>query len=51
LERDVENSDLAGNMLEAGPVAQLMGSSITCRTAVGPQKSKYRARGDTGQAG
>ena len=33
LERDVENSYLAGDDLEAGPVEQLLGSSITYRYA------------------
>jgi hypothetical protein len=36
LERDAENSYLAGDDLEAGPMAQLLGSSITYRIAVGP---------------
>ena len=36
LERDVENSYLAGEAMEAGPMEQLLGSSITYRIAVGP---------------
>ena len=35
LERDAENSDLAGDELEAGAMEQLVGSSITYRIAVG----------------
>ena len=38
LERDAENSYLAGDDLEAGPMEQLLGSSITYRIAVGPQQ-------------
>ena len=38
LERDAENSYLAGDDLEAGPMEQLLGSSITYRIAVGPQR-------------
>ena len=37
LERDAENSYLAAEGLEAGPMDQLLGSSITHRIAVGPQ--------------
>ncbi len=37
LERDAENSYLAGDALEFGTLAQLLGSSITYRIAVGPQ--------------
>jgi ribosomal protein S27E len=47
LERDAENSYLAGDELEAGPMEQLLGSSITYRIAVGPltkaaRCSRYR---------
>ena len=38
LERDAENSCLAGDDLEASPMEQLLGSSITYRIAVGPQQ-------------
>ena len=40
LERDVEDSYLAGDGLEAGPLDQLLGSSITYRIAVGPQQGR-----------
>ena len=40
LERDAENSYLAGDELEAGPMEQLLGSSITYRIAVGPQQGR-----------
>jgi hypothetical protein len=40
LERDAENSHLAGDALEAGPMEQLLGSSITYRIAVGPQQGR-----------
>jgi hypothetical protein len=40
LERDVENSYLAGEGMEAGPMEQLLGSSITYRIAVGPQRGR-----------
>lgn len=40
LERDAENSYLAGDVLEAGPMEQLLGSSITYRIAVGPQQGR-----------
>lgn len=40
LERDAENSYLAGDALEVGAMAQLLGSSITCRIAVGPQQGR-----------
>jgi hypothetical protein len=40
LERDAENSYLAGDCLEAGPMEQLLGSSITYRVAVGPQQGR-----------
>ena len=40
LEREAENSYLAGDDLEAGPMDQLLGSSITYRIAVGPQQGR-----------
>jgi len=40
LEQDVENSYLAGDDLEAGPMAQLQSASITCRVAVGRQQGR-----------
>ena len=40
VERDAENSYLAGDDLEAGPMEQLLGSSITYRIAVGPQQGR-----------
>jgi hypothetical protein len=40
LERDAENSYLAGDELEAGPMEQLLGSSITHRIAIGPQQGR-----------
>ena len=40
MEPDAENSYLAGDELEAGPIVQLLGSSITCRIAVGPQQGR-----------
>lgn len=40
LERDAENSYLAGDDLEAGAMAQVLGSSITYRIAVGPQAGR-----------
>ena len=40
LERDGENSYLAGEAVEAGPMDQLLGSSITYRIAVGPQQGR-----------
>ena len=40
LERDAENSHLAGDALETGPMEQLPGSSITYRIAVGPQQGR-----------
>jgi len=40
LERDAENSYLAGDDLEAGPMEQLLDSSITSRIAVGPQQGR-----------
>jgi hypothetical protein len=36
LERDAENSYLAGDELESGAMERLMGLSITYRIAVGP---------------
>ena len=40
LERDAQNCYLAGDELEAGPMSQLLGSSITYRIAVGPQQGR-----------
>ena len=40
LERDAENSYLAGDGFEAEPMAQLRGSSIAYRIAVGPQQGR-----------
>jgi hypothetical protein len=40
LERDAENSYLAGDNVEAGPMEQLLGSSITYRIALGPQQHR-----------
>ena len=40
LERDADNSHLAGDGLETGPMEQLLGSSITYRIAVGPQQGR-----------
>ena len=40
LELDAEHSYLAGDDLEAGPMEQLLGSSITYRIAVGPQQGR-----------
>ena len=40
LERDVENSYLAGEAVEAGPLDQLLGHSITYRIAVGPNQGR-----------
>ena len=40
LECDAENSYLAGDALEVGAMAQLLGSSITYRIAVGPQQGR-----------
>jgi hypothetical protein len=37
LERDAENSYLAGDGFEAGPMEQLLGASISYSIAVGPQ--------------
>ncbi len=40
LTRDAQNSYLAGDGLEAGPMDELLGSSITYRIAVGPQQGR-----------
>ena len=40
LERDAENSYLAGDALEAGPMDQLRGHSITYRIAMGPHQGR-----------
>jgi len=40
LERDAENSYLAGDDMEVGPMDQLLGHSITYRIAVGPQQGR-----------
>jgi hypothetical protein len=40
LERDAENSYLAGDVFACGPMEQLLGSSITYRIAVGPQQGR-----------
>jgi len=40
LERDAENSYLAGEAAEAGPMDQLLGPSITYRIAVGPRAGR-----------
>ena len=40
LERDAETSYLTGEGLEAGPMDELLGSSITYRIAVGPQQGR-----------
>ena len=40
LERDAENSYLSGDILEAGPLDQLLGHSITYRIAVGPHQGR-----------
>ena len=40
LERDAENSYLAGDDIEAGAMEQLLGSSITYRIAVGAQHGR-----------
>ncbi len=40
LERDAENSYLAGEALEAEPLDQLLGHSITYRIAVGPHQGR-----------
>lgn len=38
LERDAESGSLAGDVLEGGAMEQLLGSSITYRVAVRPQR-------------
>ena len=40
LERNAENSYLAGDALKAGPMEQLLGLSITNRIAIGPQQRR-----------
>jgi hypothetical protein len=40
LERDAENRYLAGETVEAGPMDQLLGHSITYRIAMGPQQGR-----------
>ena len=40
LERDAENSYLVGDDFDAGPMEQLLGSSITYRIAVSPQQGR-----------
>jgi len=40
LERDAENSCLAGEAVEAGPMGQLLGHAITYRIAVGPRAGR-----------
>ncbi len=54
LERDADNSYLARDDLEAGPMEQLLGSSITYRIAVGPQQGRkvftLREAGGVGRA-
>ena len=40
LERDAENSYVVGDEIDAGPLAQLQGASITYRVAVGPQQGR-----------
>jgi hypothetical protein len=40
LERDAENSYLAGDDVEAGPMDQLLGYSTTYRIAVGPRQGR-----------
>ena len=40
LARDAENSYLAGEAGDDGPIDQLLGSSITYRIAVGPQQGR-----------
>ncbi len=46
LERDAENSYLAGDAVDDDPMSQLRGHSITYRIAVGPQQGRkvYAAR-------
>ena len=40
LARDAENTYLAGDGLDAGPMDELMGASITYRVAIGPQQGR-----------
>jgi len=40
LERDAESSYLVGEAMEAGPMDQLLGHSITYRIAVGTQQGR-----------
>ncbi|MEW8347339.1 MAG: IS91 family transposase [Candidatus Thiodiazotropha taylori] len=40
LERDMENSYLVGDEIDAGPMAQLQGASVTYRVAVGQQQGR-----------
>ena len=40
VERDAQNCYLAGDELEAGPMGQLLGCSISYRIAVGPQQGR-----------
>ncbi len=40
LERDAENSYMSGELIEAGPLDQLLGHSITYRIAVGPHAGR-----------
>jgi hypothetical protein len=40
LERDAENSYLSSDDLEVGAMAQVLGSSITYRIAIGPQRGR-----------
>jgi hypothetical protein len=40
LERDAENIYLAGDAVEAGPMDQLRGNSVTYRIAIGPQQGR-----------
>lgn len=48
LEWDTENSNLAGDDFEAGVMAQVLGSSITYRTIIGPQRGrKWNGYADT----
>lgn len=40
LERDAENSYVASDVLDEGPMDQLLGHSVTYRIAVGPQQGR-----------
>ena len=40
LERDEQNSYLAGELVDADPMDQLLGASITYRIAVGPNQGR-----------